>query len=109
MGLSANFPMREVTSSTNSYANCHEYLSRHIQLRHTNSIVTGFYGFILFLVSLIPVYHHRIWYFPVMGVKRGGCMFQKNGEISRGDEKRKGGGTDEPFCTMHWRQNGINL
>ena len=45
----------------------------------------------------------------MMGVKRGGCMFQKNGEISRGDEKGKGGGTDEPFCTMHWRQNGINL
>ena len=25
----------------------------------------------LCIVSPIPVHHHRIWYFPVMGVKRG--------------------------------------
>ena len=48
----------------------------------------------LFLVSLIPVYHHRIWYFPVMGgVKRGWgwgvCMFLKKGGISRTGEMKK--------------------
>ena len=54
-------------------------------LRQTVSIGNrGFHGFILFPVSLIPVYHHRIWYFPVDGscqewVEVGGCMFLKKG------------------------------
>ena len=59
----------------------------------------------LFSVSLIPVCHHRIWYFPVMGgVKRGvgggGLHVSKErGEIkNRGDEKRNG--ADTPFRTM---------
>ena len=41
-------------------------------------------------VSLIPVYHHKIWYFPVIsGVKRGwvggggGCMFLKKWGIKK--------------------------
>ena len=40
---------------------------------------------------MIPLHHHRIWYFPVMGVKRGVgagdgvCMFlKKGGEKERG-------------------------
>ena len=55
----------------------------------------------LFSVSLIPVYDHRTWYFPVMGsVKRGwrlgtregGCMYlNKEGDIKKGDKKRKEG------------------
>ena len=63
------------------------------------------HGFVLFSVSPIPVYHHRIWYFPVMGgVKResgvrGGDMFLTKGGISKqGDEERKG--ADTPFRTM---------
>ena len=34
---------------------------------HTYNITYGQ----LIMVSLIPVYHYRIWYFPVMGVKSG--------------------------------------
>ena len=49
-----------------------------------------------FSVSLIPEYHHRIWYFPVIGVKRGGrggCMFlKKRRDIKKGGRKKKGGG-----------------
>ena len=45
----------------------------------------------LFSVSLIPVCHHRIWYFPVMGgVKRG------VGGVHVSKEK----GADTPFRTM---------
>ena len=63
---------------------------------------------ILFSVSLIPVYYHRICYFPVMGgVKRDeGCgagwlqVSEERRGISRraGDKKRKG--ADTPFCIM---------
>ena len=48
---------------------------------------------------MIPLHHHRIWYFPVMGVKRGVgagegvCMFLKKG----GEKER---GADKPFRTM---------
>ena len=55
----------------------------------------------LFPVSLIPVYHHRIWYFPVMGaVKRGVGGGGLHVSKERWDEKRKEGGPDTPFCTM---------
>ena len=50
--------------------------------------------YFFFSVSLIPVYHHRIWYFPVMGIhvsKERGAFHE--GEM---DEKIKGG-TDTPF------------
>ena len=40
----------------------------------------------MFTVSLIPVHHHRIWYFLAMGVKREGCMFLK---ALLGSEKKK--------------------
>ena len=46
------------------------------------------------------MHHHRIWYFPVMGVRRGGCMFQKKGaDIKKGGMKKKRG-ADIPFRTM---------
>ena len=53
----------------------------------------------LFPVSLIPVYHHRIWYFPVMGcVKIMGVgvrvhVSKESGRISRrgGMKKERGG------------------
>ena len=39
------------------------------------------------------MYHHRIYYFPMMGVKRREVQVSKEREISRkGEEKRKGGG-----------------
>ena len=39
------------------------------------------------------MYHHRIYYFPMMGVKRREVQVSKEREISRkGNEKRKGGG-----------------
>ena len=38
-------------------------------------------------VFLISVYHHRIWYFPVIGVKRGGMHVS----TERGDIKNVGG------------------
>ena len=54
----------------------------------------------LFSVSQIPVFHHRIWYFSVMGgVRRGwglGCgelhvsKERGGGYQEGGDEKRKG-------------------
>ena len=60
--------------------------------------VTDFHGFILFSVSLIPVYHRRIWHFPMMGVQRdrgnegkGDCMFLKKTGISRRGMKKEGG------------------
>ena len=44
------------------------------------------------------MYHHRIWYFPVMnGIKKGGGgrgkykFVKKGGTSSRGDVKRNGG------------------
>ena len=70
--------------------------------------VTDFHGFILFSVSLIPVYHRRIRYFPVMGVVKSGLVgvhfFKERG---RGDEKRKG--ADTPFCTMSRHEFDKNL
>ena len=52
----------------------------------------------LFSVFLILLYHHRIWYFPMMGVhvskERGG--FQ---EIQEGEMKKERGG-DTRFHTM---------
>ena len=49
---------------------------------------------ILFSVSLIPVYHHRIWYFPVIGVKRGGGwhVSKERGNIKKGGMKKERGG-----------------
>ena len=74
IGLSANFTMREVASSANIYANCHyDIYQDTFSPEDTQFLqVIGFHGFILFSVSLIPVYYHRIWYFPVMCVKRRG-------------------------------------
>ena len=50
----------------------------------------------LFSVSLIPVYHHRIWCFVAIGgVKMGGGgvhVSKEKGDIKKGDEKRNGGG-----------------
>ena len=77
MGRGANFTMREVASSASNCADCHYDIYHDTFLE-----VICFHGFILFSVSLIPVYHHRIWYFPVMGgIKRtvAGCMFLKKG------------------------------
>ena len=50
----------------------------------------------LFSVSLIPLYDHRTWYFPVMGgVKREWRLetrgVDKEGDIKKGDEKGKEG------------------
>ena len=46
---------------------------------------------LLFSVSLIPVYHHRIWYFPLMGVKRWVACFSRKGDIKKGGWKKKEG------------------
>ena len=54
---------------------------------------------LLFSVSLIPVYHHRIWYFPLMGVKRWVACFSRKGDIKKGGWKKKEG-ADIPFHTM---------
>ena len=46
------------------------------------------------------MYHHRIWYFPVMGVKRGmECMFLKKGVMEK-ERGGGGGGAETPLCTM---------
>ena len=73
-------------------------------LTHGQSIIC-FYMMEL-SVSLIPVYHHRICYFPVMGVKREegsvGCMFLRKGRISRrGGWKKKG----EWYTFPHYAEN----
>ena len=53
---------------------------------------------------MIPVYHHRVWFFPVIGVKRGegqwGCMFLKKVGISRRGIQKEREGTDTPSHTM---------
>ena len=54
----------------------------------------------LFSVFLIPVYHHRVWYFPVMGVRSVHCMFLEKLKISRRREMKKERGVDTPSCTM---------
>ena len=56
MGLGANFIMREVASSANSYANFHYDI-------YQDTFSTS--------DSLILLYHYKFWYFSVMGVKRG--------------------------------------
>ena len=79
--------MREVASSDNSCANCHYDIYQDT----FSTGVIGFHGFILFSVSLIPVDHHRIWHFLVMGVKRrreGGRGLYASKE--RGDIKKGG-------------------
>ena len=43
----------------------------------------------MFSVFLIPVYHHRIWCFPVVGIKRGVHVSSERGMLSWVDEKRK--------------------
>ena len=51
--------------------------------------VIGFHGVKLFSDSLIPVYHHRVWYFLVMGVKRAlHVSKERRGKSRRGDEKK---------------------
>ena len=77
MGLGANFTMTEVAPSANNYANCH---------------------YNIFSVSLIPVYR-RIWYFPMMDVKRGGEWGEGGVHVSkeRGMKKK---GANTPFRTM---------
>ena len=92
MGPGANFTMREVASCANSYANCHYDIYQY--LRHTVYIGNGFHGVILFSVSLIPVYHRRIWYFPVIGVKRGVGLHvsKERGNIKTGEMKKERGG-----------------
>ena len=84
------------------------YLLGHIQyLRHIVSIRNiGFHGFILFSVSLIPVYHHRIWYFPMMGcVKIMGVGVRvhvsKVGGYQEGVGWKKKGAADTPSRTMY--------
>ena len=60
--------------------------------------------YFFFSVSLIPVYHHRIWYFPVMGIhvsKERGAFHE--GEM---DEKIKGG-TDTPFRAMMYKDYSL--
>ena len=74
-------------------------------LRHTVSIGNRFPClYINFVsVSLIPVYHHRIWKFSMMGVKRGGWwglhVSKQKGDIKKGGLKRKGA-ADTPFRAM---------
>ena len=68
------------------------YLSGHIQyLRHIVSVGNWFPWF---YISLIPVYHCRIWHFAVIGVESLECMFLK----IEGMEKERG--VDTPFHTM---------
>ena len=108
MRLGANFTMREVASSANSYADCHYdilYLSRHIQyLRQTVSICNRFPWFYLncfqfpWFCCIIIVSGILI----AMGVKRrerggGRCMFLKKGRIKK---ERLGADTDTHFHTM---------
>ena len=98
-GLGANFNMREVASSASSCANCHyDIYQDTFSTSDTQFLqVTCFHGFILVSVSLIPVYHHRIWYFPVIGgvkMRVAGCMFLRKGEMKKEREP------DTPFCTM---------
>ena len=51
------------------------------------------------------MYHHRIWYFPVMGgVKRGGVggrlhVSKERGDIKQGEMKKERG-ADTTFRTM---------
>ena len=72
--LGAKSTMREVASSAKSYASFHyDIYPGHIQQS----------------VSLIREYHYRIRYFPVMGVKRWGCMLLKIGGISRRVDEKK--------------------
>ena len=98
MGLGANFIIREVPSSANIYANCHYIYQDTFSTYDTQFLqVIGFHDVVSFSVSLIPLYHHRIQYFPVMGVKGGGgggCIFLRK------EGMKKGRGTDAPFHTM---------
>ena len=53
--------------------------------------VIGFHGVKLLSDSLIPVYHHRIWYFLVMGVKRAlHDSKERRGGIQKGGMKKGG-------------------
>ena len=56
----ANFTMREVASSANSYANFHYDIYQ--DMFSTSD-------------SLILLYHYKFWYFFVVGVKREGLGF----------------------------------
>ena len=92
MRLGANFIMREVASSANSCADCHYdiYHRTHSVLKTQFLQVIVFHGFILFSVSLILLYHHRICYFPMMGVERDGEEVGLHVSKKMGNEKRKG-------------------
>ena len=63
----------------------------------------------LYIVFSLPYFsasscHHRIWYFPVVGVKRGAgeaaCSKRKEGGIKRGGGVKKESGADTSFRTM---------
>ena len=61
----------------------------------------------LFSVSLIPVYHHRIWCFVAIGgVKMGGggggMFLKKRGISRRGMKKEMGGGADTPLRNISY-------
>ena len=107
MELGANFTMREVASSANSYADCHYdilYLSRHIQyLRQTVSIGNRFPWFYLncfqspWFCCIIIESGILLWWVSRGGKGGRGCMFLKNGRIKR---ERLGADTDTHFHTM---------
>ena len=50
------------------------------------------------------MYHHRIWYFLVTGVKkdeeRGVHVSKERGDIKKGEGEKRRGGADTPFRTM---------
>ena len=84
MGLGANFTLRDMLILTMTSIRTHSVLKTQFLW------VIGFHGSILFSVSLIPVYRHRIWYFPMMVVKRrGGEGRGWHVSEEKGDEKRK--------------------
>ena len=91
------------------------WIRTHSVLKRQFLQVTGFHGF-LSIVFSVPDSNvsYRIWYFPVMGVKRkerGDCMFLKKGRM----KKERGGliqlsalCCNDEICPNHREIYGLN-
>ena len=103
MGLGANFTMREVAYSANSYANCHHDIYQDtFSTEDTQFLwVIGFHGFILIVFSLLDSsVSSQNLVFPFDRCQEGVLHVSKKGGISRRGAGVKKEEPDAPFCTM---------